>query len=415
MAIAKINGVSEGNIAKIDGVSKDSVAKVSGVEIGGAAGPTHWVAVLQEGNVAWAASTALSGNANWTEYDNTDSTGHPYGYDIAYGRNNSGNPIYVCSRDSSSRELQVSGEDVTTTHDWTAVNLGPSADQFIVRWAASSSGGAAGVWMCGGQISGKLFRSTDGAQTFSQVVPSGLSSENIVGLASDGTGKWAFGNDNKFFISTDDGASFTSSTPWSSGGTPGYHRGLVYTNNSWVVIYSRSSTIYVRSCAASDITDWGTEFQPTITYNCLTTDGSGTPNRTVYARNPGNTQKANAEGVSGDICMVVTADDAVFRFNVNGKTITNSSASHGIGGKYFPTDNTGTVDGQARQYIGVPNWNGSNTFQDITTDGNNLWVATCKNGDAYQSVDNGVTWTIIVDGFSVDDWNAIAAPATFPL
>ena len=403
--IVKINGAAAADIAKIEGAASADVVKING---NSAAAPaaSYWVAALQEGNVAWAASGSLSGSGNWTEYDNVSGTGHPRAFDIGYGKNASGNGIYVLSRDSSTKELGVSGDDVTTTHDWANVNLAGTIDQYFVRWAVSSSASPQGVWMTGGASLGKLWRSIDGAQTFSQVVPPAMTGENIMAVVSDGAGNWAFGNDNKFYFSDDDGASFVSSTPWASGGTPGYHRGLVYTNNSWTVIYSRTSTIYARSCAASDITDWGSEFRPTITYNSATADGSGTPDTTKYPLNPSeNHFKANAEGVAGLICMTTNGDKGVFVFSVSGKTITNSSASSGVGGKYFDSDGT---------YEGVPGWQDSNTTQAITTDGA-AWALACKNGDVYMSEDNGASWIIIVNGFSVDDWNGITAPVIFPL
>ena len=405
--IVKANGVEWSSVVKVDGATATDIVKVDG---NSAAPPVgHWVAVLEQGNVAWAANTALSGNANWTEYDNTDSTGHPRAFDIAYGKNASGNGIYVCSRDSSSRELQVSGEDVTATHDWTPINITGGQDQFSVRWAVSSSASSQGVWMTAGMHGGELWRSIDGAQTFSQVVAPSLSSENIMALVSDGAGNWAFGNDNKFYFSDNDGASFTSSTPWAGGGVPGFHRGTVYTNNSWVVIYSRSSNIYARSCAASDITDWGTEFRPTITYNNATADGSGTPNKTKYPRNPtADNQRAAAEGVNGVVCMVMTNDDGVFKFSVSGKTITNASASHGVGGKWFAGDSS---------YTGVIRFATANSFEDITTDGTGTWVTANRGGDAFMSTDNGVTWEIMVESFEggSDDWQGITAPVIFPL
>tara|TARA_R100000008_G_C3515259_1_gene130977 strand:- start:183 stop:485 length:303 start_codon:yes stop_codon:yes gene_type:complete len=99
--------------------------------------------------------------------------------------------------------------------------------------------------------------------------------------------------------------------------------------------------------------------------------------------------------------MAMTNDKAVFTFSVNGKTITSTNN----GGKWFPSDGT---------YTGVAGWNNSNTAEDITTDGEGNWILSCRNGDAYRSTDNGASWTIIVDGFSGDNWAAIAAPATFP-
>ena len=423
MAITKYNGINWADITSINGIARASIAKVNANSPPAAAGntATKMVAAIENNKYAYASTTALSGNTNWTPRSSR-SAGGAKPFDIGFGKDGSGNGIFIITRANSTRELEISSTDVTADADWTFVDISSDLgqrNQIVVMWGARSDGNVAGTWMaCGDQSGKRIHRSTDGAANWTNVDLSGITghdaARDIQSIASDGDGNWAFAQENRFYFSDDDGASFTSSPPWGAqnstneGGGPGQVRGFLYTNNSWIVIYSRSSQIYVRSCAKADITDWGTEHRPTIQYNQNTADGSGTVTDTVYAKNPTNTldQRASSMAANGRVVLATTGDDAIFYFDVDGKTISNG------GGKYFKVDNT---------YEGVAGWNNSNTIQDIATDGANNWVAACDNGDAYISDDNGVTWSQMCQGYdegdvaSTNDWKAICADVTFPI
>ena len=284
-----------------------------------------------------------------------------------------------------------------------------------VMWGPSSSAASSGVWMLTGDMTGKrIHRSIDGAVTFEEISLASNGADgnalsidagrDIQSIASDGLGNWMFGQESRLYSSTNDGKDWTKSTPWGSGGTPGQIRGFQYTNSSWVVIYSRSNAIYARSCAEDDITDWGTEFQPSVTYQKSGNDVTRNP------LNPDNTieKRASCASAEGRVVFATTNDKGIYHFDVNGKTITTGSAA---GGVYFDSDG---------DYQGVSGWTDANTFQDLATDGT-TWVATTKNGDVYKSIDRGETWTHVVDGFSdsnvanTDDWYAVTCDVTLPL
>ena len=416
MAITKYNGINWADITSINGIARASIAKVNAISPpADAASGTRFVAAITANRVAYAAVSALSGNTNWTAYSTRDGA-NARPYDIGFGKDSSGNGIYIISRANSTRELEVSSTDVTTVQDWTTVDISSDLGARYVQcvmWGARSDGTAAGTWMATGDQTGKrIHRSVDGGANWTNIDLSGLTghdaNRDIQSIASDGSGNWCFGQKSALYSSTDDGASWTRTTPWGSGGTPGQIRGFLYTNSTWVVIYSRSNQIYVRSAADSDLTDWGDEFRPSYSYNKNAADGSGTVTDTIYALNPDNTveKRASSMAANGRVCFATTNDDAIFYFDVDGKTISNGS------GKLFKVHNT---------YEGVAGWNVSNTMQDMATDGNNNWVVTCKNGDGYLSTDNAVSWSQIFDSYDegdvldTHDWYAVCADVTFPI
>jgi len=414
--ISQINDVAAANISEVNDVAKANISEINDQGVP-ASGATRWVVGIHEGHVAYAANSDLT---SWTSYSSTGNSNTAY--DIGFGKDNSGNGIYIVTRNHDHRELEVSGTDVTSTNHWTEVDLSPdltsdghTRQQYVIMWGARADGTAAGTWMSAGKQKGqRIHRSTDGGANWTNIDLSGISNHDanrgIQSMASDGQGNWAFAQENRWYYSTDDGASFSATTPVTeSGKIPGQSRGVVYTNNSWVWIYSRSSQIYVRSCAASDITDWGDETRPQLTYNKLTTDGSGTITDTLHPLNPSNTdeQRASVCAANGRVCLATTNDQEIFYFDVDGKTISN------LNGKKFGPHSS-------QNYAGVTNFDTSDTMQDIATDGT-TWIVVCKDGDAFKSTDNAVSWSSIVTGFdggdvnAGDDWKAITCDVVLPL
>ena len=273
--ISDVNGVAAADIVSVNSIDKANIASINGLDVA-AAGATRWVAATQNGYLAHAANSDLT---SWTAYDaydeGSDNQNTGDSESVAYGKNNSGSGIFVATRSIQNggtqiRELTVSGTDVTANSEWTNIDLdgtGSRAAIMEVQWGPHSNGSAAGVWIAvGKQGSGNIYRSTDGAANWSAVDLTGLSGhlsgnvnqDWINGCANDGNGNWMFAQDNRIYYSDDDGASWSVSTPFSSD-VPGYPQNVVFTNNSWVLCYSRQSAIRFRSCAASDITDWGDE------------------------------------------------------------------------------------------------------------------------------------------------------------
>ena len=379
----KVRGVASADIVKIDGVAVADVVKVDAVTKP-ASGASTWVIAAAGGHCMHASN---SDRTSWTSYDNTAASSTPQRYDCGFGKDNSGNGIYMFTSAGSAREIQISGTDVTTVADWTDVNL-TNDSLWCIMWGARSDGTAAGTWMAvGEQDNEQIYRSTDGGSNWSAIDLSGLSghgggsSNDIKGIASDGSGNWMFGQGNRIYYSTDDGASFAVSTPFSSD-VPVTMQGITYTNSTWVIAYSRSSAVKFRTCAASDITDWSGEF-----------DHGDISGGSAMA-NPGSQeQRVVMASASGRVAACSEADDLVTYFDVNGKTISNS--------------------GQASLSMS------GDTCFDVATDGS-TWLMSCKDGDVWESTDNAESWTRIVNGFtqaggSANHLNAVTCDVVLPL
>jgi hypothetical protein len=357
--IQAVNSVAGASIQAVNSVGLADIQAVNGLGIP-ASGATRWVVASENGYIAHAAN---SDRTSWTAYDGVLGTAD--NDDIGFGKNNGGAGVYIATRQGATRELTISGTNVTTDAEWTDINLdGADTDRIMqILWGARSDGTAAGTWMAVGDQDGQnVYRSVDGGANWSAIDLSGLTghatADYINGVASDGSGNWMFAQDNRLYYSTDDGASFAVSTPFASGGTPGRPQGIVYTNSSWVLCYSRSSAIQFRSCAASDITDWGTEVA-----------GSA---MTHFTTN-GLTVKMAA--AAGRVAAISEDDDDLNYFDVSGKVISNLTK----------------VDLSM----------GADKAQDIATDGS-TWLIAATDGDIWESTDAAESWSQIVDGFQAD-------------
>ena len=365
----KFSGVNAGDIVSIDGKNKDDIASICG-QTTPASGASRWVIAMSAGKVAHAAASNLT---SWTNYDNTSGTGTPGAFDIAAGKDANGNIIYVVSRDSTTQELQRSGTDVTSTADWTAIDLGTGdLDQYRIIWC--DDGTTSGVWLCvGRQTSDKVYRSTDGAVTWTGVDISGLSGH--VSGTSNGIQAMTFGNGivmmaqtDRIYYSTTYGASWVSIEPFQGNNPPGVGRSLTYTNNSFALVYGRSGIIRARSCADSDVTDWGDE---------VTVDDGP-------IRNPSGTlaDKIAIASAGGRVVHVTDNDAELGYFDVDGKTLSNVT----------------TVD---------PNIPSGRRPEDIETDGNGTWIIACRSGDVWRSTNNAASWTRIVTNLDGSNTNLV--------
>lgn len=395
---AKLNDVAATDIVKINGVDYASVAKCSGLT-SPASGASRWVCVSAGGYVAHAAN---SDRTSWSSYDGATASGHSIA--LAFGKNSAGAGIYVAGTTSHARELLVSSTDVTSVGAWTDVNISPNDDQFAVSWGAKSDGATAGVWMSAGD-DGLVMRSTDGAATWSNVsmANTNLGSSIIWGIANNGSGKWAFAAGEYLYVSTDDGASFSESTPWSTN-TPVKVKGIIYTKHggsgSWVIGYVRGGACKFRSCADSDMTDWSDEFSVNATnFPARASNGAGAE---VSLANPDDDHDfIRMAAFNGKICAVSTADEVILTFDVNGKTISN--------GKFR--------DGNQSGETGL-DFDSGDLAASVATDGT-TWMVSCRGGDVFESTDNADTWTQILNdidlGGSQRNLNAIACDVVLPL
>ena len=394
----KVNAVEAADIVKINGIEKSSVAKCAGLStpVGGA---SRWVVATQNGYLAHAAASDLT---SWTAFDAYDedsqsptvaqNTGDSES--IAFGRNASGGDVYLATRSQENpstsgtkiRELTISGSDVTASGEWTNIDVdGDDNSKAIIMqvlWGARSDGTAAGTFLAvGKQGTGNVYRSTDGGSTFAAVDISGLSGHQdgnnnqpyINGVASDGQGNWMFSQASRIYYSTDDGASWAVSTPFSSD-TPGRFQAIAFTNNTWVLVYSRSSTVRYRTCAASDITDWSAEV---------------TAVNVQHTATQGKAAKITA--ANGTVCVAMENDTNINYFTVSGKTI-------------------GTVNDVS----------GFSNIRGLATDGT-TWIAACNGGDLYTADTSDLSsWTQRLDGFQADgssalNFEAVCGNVTYPL
>ena len=355
----------------------------AGLNGGGGASASYWVVGFGAGpgDVGYAAN---GDRTSWTMYDRV--SGNANAYDAAYGKDGSGNGIYVFGNGSSSGELSVSSDDITDGSLWTAINLpgNLTANRMnAVAWGNDSTNSTSGVWLAGSS-QGKLYRSTNGAASFSSVSFPSATAGPIFSIAGNGAGKFLFGqtgggSDNgRMFISTDDGASFSLSQPFTFGDL----NGVAYTNSTWIVTYNRSgqSNLLMRTAADSDLTTWSAEVDLGIA-KPAEADGNADP-----------IHRANIAAANGRAVITSNKIAAIAIVDVNGTSTSN---------------------------LANPTYSGA-LIRDITTDGN-TWMIVTNGGDIYESTDNGATFSQTVDdiftgtGNSGTGIHAVAASLHLPL
>jgi len=319
------------------------------------AGATLWCVGLDDAFVAYATSDDLT---SWTNYDAMPGTSEPDYVALAYGENGAGDPHWVGNWKSSSNELGYTS-DPTDENLWTAVNLTRQGRE--VLWGN-------GVWIMAGWLGAGLdyiFRSTDGS-TWSQIDISGLSGINtntIFGLSSDGNGTWMFSQQRRLYKSTDNGLTWAlEHTLSSSYGNPIYD--INYTNNTWVVLTSGGK---VASAASSDTTTWSA---PAIL--------------------SGISAAWNIAAAAGRVICAYSGK--AWQFDVDGTTLTLAPAS-------------------------IPLPAGQHTARNIATDGFS-WIVVHDDAHLSISTDSGDTWSVLathIGDHSLDDANEIACNITLPL
>jgi len=338
---------------------------------------THWVVGFEPGpgDVGYAAN---SDRTSWTMYNRVSGNGNTW--DGAYGKDASGNGIYVFSNGSSSGELTVSSDDITDGQLWTKVNIpgNLSNNRFqVVAWSNDSSDSTSGVWLAGSK-QGNLFRSTNGAVSFTEISLPSQDSNSIFSIAGNGSGKFVTGQDDRMLISTNDGASFSSSQPF----TFETLAGVAYTDSTWIVAYTRTgeSNLFARSAADSDLTTWSSEVDLGIAKPAAA-DGDNDPG-----------PRANIAAANGRAVITSNKIAAIARLDVDGTTTSN---------------------------LANPNYTGA-LIRDITTDAT-TWMIVTNGGDVYESTDNGVSFTQTVDDMldgtanAGADLQAVAASRFLPL
>ena len=345
-------------------------------------GATRWVAGTHLQHIGYASNDDLT---SWTFYNRMGS-GTPDAIDLAYGKDASGNAIYCCTNDSSNKEVSVSTADVTDGNAWTHIDLDTGGnDQFVIKWTERSNGAAAGVWVTvGKQDSNKsYYRSIDGAANWSEISLNGITghtTDRITALAGDGSGNWMMGQNDRIYYSTDDAASFSLVHTF-TGENITKISGMAYTGATWVISYERSNDsgkTYLRSCAASDVTDWGNEF------------GGGD----LQNYDTGNSQRTTIVAYQGRILVQPHHRFKVAYADVSGKTISNFNV------------------------VNLVSLAGTDKLKDAATDGTK-WLICGQDGILLESTDSAENWSVkatgIQSGNVTDDITCIVGNVHLPL
>lgn len=305
------------------------------------------------GDIGYAANT---NRASWTFYDK--SPNNSAALDGAYGKDSNGNGIYVFSQSSSETpgELAISSDDITDGVRWTGLDLVGGGQQFCdaVAWSNDSTNSTSGVWMVG-RRNGHVYRSTDGASSFSEITLPNDSGDPILSIAGNGSGKFVTGQEGRLLISTDDGASFSSSTPF----TAEQINGVAYTGATWIVTYTKTgeTNLFARSAADSDLTTWSAERNLGI-QKPANKDNNNTPDK-----------RASIAAANGRVVIVSNKIEAIATLDISGATTSNLSN---------PTFSPGIE------------------IRDIATDGF-TWMIVGEGGDIYESSNGGDTFARTVD------------------
>ena len=371
--IEAIDGVAAGSIEAVNGVAKANIQAINGCGIP-ASGASLWTLVGADGGVATAAHSDLN---DWTGYVSADMGSSDYNA-IAYGKDNSGNPLWVSVDSNGNREIRYTSDPTAGVDAWTDVNPSNPGQLYAVLWGNN-------VWMAVGK-DGNIWRSTDGAETWSAVSMSGIgwftTGVDVRHLASDGAGTWMCDNHDQVFKSTDDGATWaeaydTANAPLSD---DAYRiRGIAYSTyngtSRWVVFTRKTGNSRIIYAPASDTTSWtvatlggsamaaqnlisglnrhiaaggGTVIMCQSDNFCRSTDGG--QDWTAYTGNDDDLPRGDARGLAtdGNGTWVVVHDSG--RVSIN--------ASDGAPGNWV--EQTGVQDG------------GSNTNLRFPTGGSNV-------------------------------------------
>lgn len=321
----------------------------------------NWLVSFEHGTgrIGYAAN---SDRTSWTMPKRI--SGNPTAYAGAYGKDGSGNGLFLVGQSSTSNDITFLAEaDLANGGYWSTKNLNVSGRLRTACWGNDSSSSTSGVWfVC--SSSGNVFISTDGAANWTKKVSgdlgNGANNDAIFTIAGNGSGHFAYGQEDRFHISTNDGSTFSSSTPLGAGVDKIV--GIAYTNNTWVVTYSKDGedNLFLKSAASSDITTWSSEVDLGIAKPGNNTDGDN---------NTGNNSKI---ATSNGRCVIMSNRvSAIARIDVNG-TSTSNLANPTI-------TNSGA--------------------KALSTDGS-TWMLGAVDGDIFESTDSGETWSETVTNIS---------------
>ena len=387
-----LNAVAAASIEAVNGVAKASVEAVNGVSVVSGQTATRWVAAFDGLGSNWYVGYAAhSDRTSWT--GTTVDTTSPDTYWLTYGKDGSGGSLWAAVTSSAAMEITHDGNnDVTDGSSWTKVTDDSAGNDlekcFTIAWGNN-------VWVAAGIVGSakEVYRSTDGASWAAIDVSgvSGIGTQTIYGLASDGAGTWIFGQSSKIFVSTDNASNWAEMTSY-----PGTAVADVgFTNGTWVILGAASPGNVNTVSAAALATEMGGG--SAATWGEQDVDAGG--GNTINVGQSGGTRSRMACGAG---VVIVAHTRNTMAFDVNGATIAvRASGKVGIG--------SGDVIG--------------GTVNCIATDGNGVWIAgsdgaSGDGGGIAQSTDNGANWTEIVNDFTYNGdrkFEAIRANVYLPV
>ena len=342
MAYAKVNNTTADNLAKVNNVAKANIANVCG-SAAPASGASLWTIVGENGGVATAAASDLNA---WTGYVANEMSASLDFVELAYGKDGSGDPLWVSTSNNSNRELRASSDPTAGVDAWSTINVDNT--MFSAGWGND-------VWVATG-ANGEIRRSTDGS-TWALLDLSGVTGwvNNVVakGCVTDGAGKWMFVQGTNVFLSTNDGSDWARVVDLSDAShlnASGYlGSAMVYTASRWCVYVYATGNTRVFHAAASDTSTWTVS-----TY----ADGNA-----IAARNIIHEGARRMAGGDGTVILV----------NSNGISRSTDGGQDWL------------------KAAGVLDEAGA---QDIATDGAGTWVIAHTSGFVSISTNNGVDWAL---------------------
>ena len=165
----KVNDVATSSIEKVNDIAKSSIEKINDMTSpSGTTTATLWVAGGNDRIIGHISNTNLLAGNNWSSYDafSGGSSPNPSSsidhINVAYGKDGSGNPLWVSTWESDNPELAT--HDDATTGPWTGINTDQdgtalSLRRFAIEWGNN-------VWIAVGKMGSStkyIWRSTDGA------------------------------------------------------------------------------------------------------------------------------------------------------------------------------------------------------------------------------------------------------------
>jgi len=303
------------------------------------AADVQWGIVGEDGAVGYGSGSSPTG---WTGYRSPNSNNSNDHTDIGYGKDGSGDGLWVRTTSNNNLELAYSSD---ITDSWTSVNV--TGRRYNVKWSNDK-------WIAVGTTSqNDILTSTDGATWSSVDITglSGLSGTDIHSLATDGGNNWIFGQDDRVYASTNHGVDWFLLKDFDDSSNI---REAAYSNNKWYVMRtginggSSVEKVGVASSASS---------------------GSWTDSADILIGNNAKAMFASiSTGSASESTVIVVNSDDMARSTDSGATFTRTQ-------NCLPF---GSANG-------------------ISSDGSGNWVVVHNGGDISYSNDDGATWSTGVE------------------